>query len=133
MSSTSSVTTTTSTILALSLLLCILLTLVTVCGNWLMVSVPVPVEVQAQVASWYDYSINGKWISKTRHTCASRDLPRYSYAKVTNIDNGKSVICWVNDWIEHPERHIDLSSKAFKAIASLKQGLIKVKIERIEL
>jgi rare lipoprotein A (peptidoglycan hydrolase) len=131
MSSISSVTTTTSTISALSLLLCILLTLATVCGNWLKQTELVH-EASAQIASWYDYSINGKVISKSRNTCASRDLPRYSYARVTNLANGRSVICWVNDWIEHPERHIDLSSKAFKVIASLKQGLIKVKIERID-
>jgi rare lipoprotein A (peptidoglycan hydrolase) len=67
-------------------------------------------------------------ISKTRATCASRDFPRYSYLIVTNLDNGKSVRCFVNDYIEHPDRHVDLSSHAFKQIANLKLGLIQVKI-----
>ena len=65
------------------------------------------------VTSWYNYEINGvKW-SKAHRTCASRDLKRYSMARITNIATGASVDCFVNDYIEHPERDIDLSSYAF--------------------
>ena len=83
------------------------------------------------VASWYDYTLNGVEWSKTHRTCASRDLKRYSMVRITNIVTGASVDCFVNDYIEHPERYIDLSSYAFKQIADLKQGLIKVKIEQL--
>lgn len=81
------------------------------------------------VASWYDYSLNGQEWSKTHRTCASRTLPRYSTAIVTNLENGKSVECFVNDYIEHPDREIDLSSYAFSQIADLSRGLVNVKIE----
>lgn len=88
-------------------------------------------DITASIASWYDYELNGiKW-SKNHLTCASRTLKRYSKAKVTNLSNGKSVICYVNDYIEHPERQIDLSSYAFSQLADLKIGLIKVKIEQL--
>lgn len=84
------------------------------------------------VGSWYDYTINGIEWSKTHRTCASRDLPRYSYARITNLANGKSVECFVNDY--GPEawtgREIDLSRYAFSQIADLGTGLINVKIEQ---
>ena len=83
------------------------------------------------IASWYNYSLNGIEWSKTHRTCASRTLKRYSTAKITNLDNGKSVECYVNDFgpEEWTGRDIDLSSFAFNQIADLKIGLIKVKIE----
>ena len=83
------------------------------------------------VASWYDYEIDGVEWSKSHRTCASRTLKRYIMARVTNIETGASVECYVNDWIEHPKRDIDLSSYAFRQIADLGQGLVKVKIEQL--
>lgn len=91
--------------------------------------IPEPTKDYTGVASWYDYDLNGIEWSKTHRTCASRTLPRYSTAIVTNLDNGKSVECYVNDYIEHPDREIDLSSYAFSQIADLSQGLANVKIE----
>jgi len=81
------------------------------------------------VASWYDYEINGRPWSIEHATCASRDFPRRTILIVTNIANGKNITCRVNDYIEHPERGIDLSSYAFSRIANLEKGLIMVKIE----
>lgn len=89
------------------------------------------INSQKGVASWYDYSLNGIEWSKIHRTCASRDLKRYTMARVTNIETGAAVECFVNDYIEHPERDIDLSSYAFKQIAPLSQGLVKVKIEQL--
>ena len=85
------------------------------------------------VASWYDYELDGIEWSKDHSTCASRDHKRYSTIRVTNLTNGKSVDCYVNDYGpelgQTPERHIDLSSYAFKQIADLKLGLVEVRIE----
>ena len=82
-----------------------------------------------QIASWYDYSLSGyPYYSRYNSTCASRDYPRETILKVINLKNGKSVECRVNDWIEHPERDIDLSSFAFKQIGLLRDGLLDVKI-----
>ena len=83
----------------------------------------------AKIASWYDYDLVGyPDYSKYTSTCASRDYPRETILKVINLKNGKSVECRVNDWIEHPERDIDLSSFAFKQIGLLRDGLLDVKI-----
>lgn len=85
------------------------------------------------VASWYDYDLEGIEWSKTHRTCASRDIPKYKTARVTNLANGKTVDCYVNDY--GPElrtgRQIDLSSFAFSQLAELSRGLINVKIETL--
>jgi rare lipoprotein A (peptidoglycan hydrolase) len=84
--------------------------------------------VQRGTASWYDYDLKGEPWSKTHRTCASRFLKRYSTVIVKNLANGKEVKCYVNDYIEHPDRIIDLSSYAFSQIADLSTGLAKVEI-----
>lgn len=98
------------------------------------------------VASWYDYKLDGIPWSLSHRTAASRDLPRYSYATVTNIENDKSVVVFINDYgpmncedrvtngfdmsVENCiDRTIDLSSHAFSQIADLQLGLIEVYIE----
>jgi rare lipoprotein A (peptidoglycan hydrolase) len=85
------------------------------------------------VASWYDYDLNGVEWSKSHKTCAVRDFKRYSTIRVTNLSNGKSVDCYVNDFGPEIEtdRQIDLSSYAFAQIANLKDGLANVLIEEI--
>ncbi|MFA5187944.1 MAG: septal ring lytic transglycosylase RlpA family protein [Patescibacteria group bacterium] len=76
-------------------------------------------------ASWYKY--------KGCNCAASPDYPKGTKLKVTNIDNGKSVIVKVNDWgpdrSVHPTRVIDLDVVAFKQIAKKSAGLCKVKVE----
>ena len=76
-------------------------------------------------ASWYKY--------KGCNCAASPDYPKGTKLKVTNIDNGKSVVVKVNDWgpdrSVHPNRVIDLDIVAFKQIAKKSAGLCKVKVE----
>lgn len=64
---------------------------------------------------------------------ASRSIPRGGFAKVTNLDNGKSVIVKINDYgPQSPQRIIDLSYASFSKIGSLGQGILhNVKVERI--
>lgn len=83
---------------------------------------------QAGTASWYDYDLNGLDWSKHHRTCASRYFKRYSTVIVKNMATGKEIECYVNDFIEHPDRIIDLSSFAFSQLADLKIGLIKVEV-----
>ncbi|HPQ42911.1 MAG TPA: septal ring lytic transglycosylase RlpA family protein [Syntrophales bacterium] len=99
-----------------------------ICAN---VYVPRAEKANIVIASWYDYDINGIEWSKNHRTAASRDLPRYSMARVTNIENGKSVEVYINDYgpEEWTGRDIDLSSYAFSRIADLSLGLANVKIE----
>jgi len=73
-------------------------------------------------ASWYAY---------TGQLCAANPwLPLGSYVKVTNQDNGKSVIVKIND--RGPfgvGRIIDLDKVAFAKIADLGAGVANVKME----
>jgi len=91
------------------------------------------VKTTQGVGSWYDYDLEGIAWSKTHATCASRTAKRYSTITVENIENGKKVDCFVNDY--GPElwtgREIDLSSYAFEQLAPLSKGLIKVQITEI--
>ena len=86
-------------------------------------------------ASWYDYVLADGWSSKGHFVCAARHFERSTIVRVTNLENGKAVQCLVTDYGPdedmHPDRVIDLSSTSFRRIASLKQGVIRVKVEEL--
>ncbi|MDD3498505.1 MAG: G5 domain-containing protein [Candidatus Moranbacteria bacterium] len=76
-------------------------------------------------ASWYAYT--------GTMSAANPWLPMGSYVKVTNKDNGKSVIVKINDRGPFGEgRIIDLDKVAFEKIAPLGQGIANIKMEEIE-
>jgi uncharacterized protein YabE (DUF348 family) len=76
-------------------------------------------------ASWYAYT--------GTMACASLEHPKGTWLKVTNLENGKSVKVVVNDSGPYvPGRIIDLDKVAFEKIANLGQGVIDVKVEKIE-
>ncbi len=63
---------------------------------------------------------------------ASLSIPRGGYAKVTNKDNGKTVVVQINDSGPYGKgRIIDLDKVAFEKIASLGAGVVNVKVEQI--
>lgn len=65
-------------------------------------------------------------------TAAHKVLPFGSNVKVTNIENGKSVVVKVNDRGPFVRgRIIDLSKSAFGSIGNLSQGVLEVRIEVI--
>jgi uncharacterized protein YabE (DUF348 family) len=76
----------------------------------------------------------GTWYAHTGTlSAASPWLPLGSYAKVTNIENGKSVMVRIND--RGPfgtNRIIDLDKAAFQKIASPGAGAIEVKVEEVK-
>ncbi|MBP9727906.1 MAG: G5 domain-containing protein [Candidatus Moranbacteria bacterium] len=75
-------------------------------------------------ASWY------AWTGTL--AAANPWLPKGSYVKVTNLENGKSVIVVINDRGPFvPGRIIDLDKVAFAKIASVGAGVINVKMEEI--
>jgi len=66
-------------------------------------------------------------------TAAHRDIPFGSKIRVTNVDNGKSVVVKVNDRGPFAKgRIVDLSKSAFSSIGNTSSGLINVQIEVIE-
>lgn len=66
-------------------------------------------------------------------TAAHKELPFGSKVRVTNVENGKSVVVKVNDRGPFVKgRVIDLSKSAFSRIGNTSLGLISVQIEVIE-
>lgn len=81
-------------------------------------------KTQSGDATWY---ANG-----SEMTCASLDFAQGKYLRVTNRTNGKSVIVKVNDSGPYGKgRVIDLNRPAFKKIAGLGEGVVRVKVEEI--
>lgn len=75
-------------------------------------------------ASWYAHT--------GTLSAANPWLPMGSYVRVTNRDNGKSVIVRINDRGPFgPGRIIDLDKVAFAKIASLGAGVVNVTMEEI--
>lgn len=75
----------------------------------------------------------GTWYAFTGTLAAASPwLPFGSYAKVTNRENGKSVIVKINDrGPTGPGRIIDLDKVAFAKIASIGAGVIDVSVEEV--
>ncbi|MGB2791103.1 MAG: RlpA-like double-psi beta-barrel domain-containing protein [Candidatus Moraniibacteriota bacterium] len=75
----------------------------------------------------------GSWYSFTGTLSAANPwLPIGSYVRVTNTENGKSVIVRINDRGPFGKnRIIDLDRVAFEKIASIGAGIIPVKVEEI--
>jgi rare lipoprotein A len=76
---------------------------------------------------------NGERYDHNLNTAAHRTIPFGSQLKVTNVENGKSVVATVNDRGPYARgRIVDLSKSAFDSIASTSTGVIDVQIEVIE-
>jgi len=92
----------------------------------------------AGIASWYgDHWQGRKTASGTRFdvkklTAAHRTLPLNTQVRVTNLENGKSVIVLVNDRGPYIDgRVIDLSTAAARRLGMVRKGLVPVSIEII--
>ena len=90
------------------------------------------------IASWYGRRYHGQKTASGEiydmytMTAAHTTLPLPSYARVTNIKNGKSVVVRVNDRGPfHSDRLIDLSYTAAYKIGALGGGSIWVEVESI--
>ena len=86
-------------------------------------------------STWYNLEGNitksGEVFKSNKMTCASNKFPIGAILKVTNKENKRSVIVRVNDKGGMPNHVIDLSKGAFKKIADLKTGRIKIKVNII--
>lgn len=85
-------------------------------------------------ATWYsldgNYTSSGEVFDSNKMTCASNHYKVGTLLEVTNVANGKSVVVKVNDTGAFRGRKLDLSKGAFSRIANLKQGVIKIKVEK---
>jgi rare lipoprotein A len=91
------------------------------------------------IASWYGPKFHGKRTSSGETydmyamTAAHKTLPLPSYVKVTNLDNGRSLILRVNDrgpFVKN--RLIDLSYSAARELDILGTGTGLVEVEAID-
>jgi hypothetical protein len=89
-------------------------------------------SVMVGKASYYYDTItaNGEKFNHKALTCALKTKQYGKRFKVTNLDNGKSVIVRCNDTgILKPGRIIDLTPLAFRQLSPLSKGIVNVKIE----
>ncbi len=91
------------------------------------------------IASWYGSKFHGRpTASGERYdmyamTAAHRTLPLPSYVRVTNLENGRSVVVRVNDRGPfHGNRIIDLSYAAASKIGMLGKGTALVEVVAID-
>jgi rare lipoprotein A (peptidoglycan hydrolase) len=91
------------------------------------------------LASWYGPGFDGRSTSTGeafdphRLTAASRALPPGSYARVTNLDNGQSVVVRVNDRGPYVRgRGIDLSQAAADRLGFRREGIARVRVTRLD-
>ncbi|MBT2772502.1 septal ring lytic transglycosylase RlpA family protein [Halomonas sp. ISL-60] len=89
-------------------------------------------------ASWYGEKFhgyatsNGEIYDMYKMSAAHRSLPLPTFARVTSLDNGRSVIVRVNDRGPfHSDREIDLSYAAAARLGFLDNGTGAVKVEAI--
>jgi rare lipoprotein A len=85
-------------------------------------------------AAWYDLvgkeTASGEILDTVTATAAHRSLPLDSFAKVTDLDNGRSVIVKINDRGPYTRgRIIDLSPRAADVLHMKAVGVGSVVIE----
>ncbi len=90
------------------------------------------------IASWYgpDFhgrlTANGEVYDMHSISAAHTTMPLPSYARVTNLDNGRSIIVRVNDHGPYArDRIIDLSIGTAKALEFYGKGLARVRVEYV--
>lgn len=95
--------------------------------------------VETGIASWYGpgfdgkKTANGEVFDKREMTAAHRTLQMPSLVRVTNLDNGRSIIVRVNDRGPFKRnRVIDVSEKAAELLAFKGAGTAKVKLEVLQ-
>lgn len=88
------------------------------------------------IASWYGEDFNGKLTANGERynmntlTAAHRTLPLPSIVRVTNLQNGRSVVLRINDrgpFVK--DRIIDLSKHGAQLLGYMGQGTTKVRVE----
>jgi rare lipoprotein A len=91
------------------------------------------------IASWYGAKFtghetsNGELYDVYQASAAHKSLPIPCFARVTNLDNGKSIVVRVNDRGPfHADRLIDLSYAAAVKLGYMEKGTANVEVEVID-
>lgn len=90
------------------------------------------------LASWYGTQFhgrstaNGEIFDKASISAAHPSLPLPSYARVTNVSNGKSIVVRVNDRGPfHGDRALDVSERVAEILKFKHNGMARVRIDYI--
>lgn len=93
---------------------------------------------EVHVVSFYasefhgDHTAFGEIFDMNALTAAHRTLPHNTLVRVTNVENGKSVTVRINDRGPYVSgRDMDLSLRAFEAIAHPGEGVIHARFQRL--
>ncbi|MGI9413908.1 MAG: septal ring lytic transglycosylase RlpA family protein [Hyphomicrobiales bacterium] len=89
-------------------------------------------------ASWYGPKFhkratsNGEWFDMNALTAAHPTLPMPTYAKVTNLENRRTLVVRINDRGPYvSDRIIDLSKKSADVLGIRKKGTARVRVQYI--
>jgi rare lipoprotein A len=97
-----------------------------------------PAYDKVGIASWYGpgfhrrMTSNGEWFDQDYLSAAHPTLPLPSYARVTNLENGRNIVVRVNDrgpFVDN--RVIDLSKKSADVLGVRGKGTAKVRVKYI--
>jgi rare lipoprotein A len=95
--------------------------------------------VEEGTASWYGpgfhglYTSNGELYDQEDISAAHKNLPLPSYLKVSNLDNGKTIVVRVNDRGPfHGDRILDLSHGAATRLGLVGPGTAHVRVELVK-
>jgi rare lipoprotein A (peptidoglycan hydrolase) len=98
----------------------------------------IPEYRQVGIASWYGgrhqgrLTASGEVFDENKLTAAHRTLPLVTWARVTNLENGRSIEVKVNDRGPYIDgRVIDLSTRAAEELGMTEQGLARVEIKAL--
>lgn len=98
---------------------------------------PSPVLASVEgIASYYAHKFNGRQTASGEIydmyglTAAHPTYPMETIMRVTNLNNGRSVVIRINDRMpKHPDRIIDLSYGSAMKLDMLNSGLAKVRLD----
>ena len=92
------------------------------------------------LASWYGKRFHGRQTASgepydmTAYTAAHQNLPFGSRVRVTNLDNGRSVVVTINDRGPYVKsRVIDLSRAAAKKLGIIGDGVAEVRLDVLDM
>ena len=92
-----------------------------------------PIATEHGNATWYE--VPRRSLAKRRapneYTAAHDRFPLGSYARVTNLENGRSVVVRITDRGIGESRTIDLCKEAAEEIGVVGKGVVKVKIDAL--
>jgi rare lipoprotein A (peptidoglycan hydrolase) len=90
------------------------------------------------IASWYGAAFhrrmtaNGEWFDMEYLSAAHATMPLPSYARITNLENGRELIVRVNDRGPFVAgRIIDLSKRSAETLDFKKRGTVKVRVQYV--